>query len=58
MANEALVRFLAERLGVSPTAVAITRGASSRAKLVRVSGIGVAEAAARLGLLNFRQPSP
>jgi uncharacterized protein (TIGR00251 family) len=57
-ANAALVRFLAERLGVSRSAVVITSGASSRAKLVRVSGIGAEEAARRLGLLNFRQPGP
>jgi uncharacterized protein (TIGR00251 family) len=57
-AKEVLVRFLAERLGVGRSAVTITGGASSRAKLVRVAGIGVADAAARLGLLNFQPPSP
>jgi uncharacterized protein len=49
-ANEALVRFLAERLGVSRTAVRLESGASGRAKIVAVDGIGPEEAARRLGV--------
>ena len=49
-ANEALVRFLAERLGVPPRAVAITAGLSSRSKVVVATGITAADAAARLGI--------
>jgi uncharacterized protein len=47
-ANEALVRFLAERLGVSRGAVTITSGHTGRRKLVAVDGISAAEAAQRL----------
>jgi uncharacterized protein (TIGR00251 family) len=39
-ANEALVRFLAERLGLRRADVAILRGAAGRRKSVRVAGIG------------------
>jgi uncharacterized protein (TIGR00251 family) len=35
-ANEALVRFLAERLGVAPSRVHVTRGLNSRSKTVEV----------------------
>lgn len=55
-ANEALVRFLADRLGVSRSAVSITGGASGRSKLVRIGGIDPGTAAARLGILNFPPP--
>jgi uncharacterized protein (TIGR00251 family) len=57
-ANEALVRFLAEMLGVRRGAVTIRSGASGRAKVLRVAGITPREAASRLGLLNFRQRGP
>jgi hypothetical protein len=49
-ANEALVRFLAEALGVPPRAVTITSGHASRSKTVIASGVSAAEAAARLGI--------
>ena len=50
-ANEALVRFLAERLEVPRSAVAdLMAGPGSRAKVVAVDGIGPEEAARRLGL--------
>jgi uncharacterized protein len=52
-ANEALVRFLAERLGVARSAVSIGGGANARSKVVLVAGIEPEAAAARLGLLNF-----
>jgi hypothetical protein len=56
-ANEALVRFLAEQLGVRRAAVTISGGASGRAKVIRVAGITPEQAATRLGLLNFRPPA-
>lgn len=37
-ANDALVRLLAESLGVSPRSVRVVAGASSRAKTVEVDG--------------------
>jgi hypothetical protein len=49
-ANEALVRFLAERLGVAPSAVRVESGAGSRAKVVTVEGIAMETARRRLGL--------
>lgn len=47
-ANEALLGFLAERLGVLRRAVTLERGHTGRAKTVRVDG--VTEAAARRAL--------
>jgi uncharacterized protein (TIGR00251 family) len=49
-ANEALVRFLAERLGVSRGAVTVEAGGASRGKVVRIAGVGLADATLRLGL--------
>jgi uncharacterized protein (TIGR00251 family) len=49
-ANEALVRFLAERLGVARSAVKVTSGAGSRSKTVIVSGVSRDQAAQQLGL--------
>jgi len=37
-ANEAIVRALAEHLGVRPSAVSIVRGHTARTKLVEVDG--------------------
>lgn len=48
-ANDAVIRFLAERLGVPRSAVTLERGASSRAKTVRVAGVDAAVAAVTLG---------
>jgi hypothetical protein len=48
-ANDALVRFLAERLGVPRSAVRIASGAGSRTKVVAVDGVSVAEAERSLG---------
>ncbi len=42
-ANEALVRFLAEELGVRRAAVTIVSGQRGRRKVVAVEGISVAE---------------
>jgi hypothetical protein len=47
-ANDALIRFLSERLGVSRSAVAIVSGATSRTKRVRIAGVSVTEVLARL----------
>jgi uncharacterized protein len=47
-ANEALVRFLAERLGVPRSAVRIEAGAGGRSKVVTVEGIDAATATGRL----------
>lgn len=42
-ANDALVRWIADELGVPRSAVTLTAGASSRAKTVEVAGADVAE---------------
>lgn len=49
-ANEALIRFLAERLGIARARVRVVSGASGRLKLVEVTGIGPDDAWKRLGL--------
>ena len=38
-ANAALLRFLARKLGVAPTAVQLVRGATGRQKWIRVAGL-------------------
>ena len=57
-ANEALIRLLAQRLGVPRSAVRLDAGAAGRSKVVTVEGIGVEAAARRLGLgpLTGRPP--
>jgi uncharacterized protein len=47
-ANDALVRFLAERLGVPRSAVRLERGAAGRSKLVAVDGLTPEAALRRL----------
>ena len=47
-ANDALIRFLAERLGVAQSAVTLESGAAARAKVVHVAGVMPAEVAQRL----------
>ena len=49
-ANEELVRFLAKLLGVARSAVTIVSGSGSRSKVAAIEGLGVGEAASRLGL--------
>jgi len=49
-ANEALIKFLAEKLGCPKSAVAIVRGHTSRHKTIRLTGLGEAEARRRLGV--------
>jgi uncharacterized protein (TIGR00251 family) len=43
-ANEALVRFLADRAGVSKSQVEIVSGHTSRDKIVRIEGVGKEDA--------------
>ncbi len=47
-ANEALVRFMADRLGVPRGAVRLVAGETGRTKVVAVDGIGTPEARGRL----------
>lgn len=49
-ANEALVRFLADALGVPKPSVMIVAGRSGRRKIVRVGGIARSALFRRLGL--------
>ena len=48
-ANDALLGFLAEKLGVPRRAVTLIRGDKSRHKVVRVDGLTLAEIKTRLG---------
>lgn len=52
-ANDELIRFLAERWGVTRRAIAIVRGTTGRRKTVRVDGLP-ADAAERLLLISRR----
>ena len=47
-ANDCLIAFLAERLGVPKARVLLEAGQTSRAKRVRITGISVAEALATM----------
>jgi uncharacterized protein (TIGR00251 family) len=49
-ANDALVEFLAEALGVHRRAVTLVRGDTSRHKTIRIDGLALAEAKRRLGV--------
>ncbi len=53
-ANRAVVKLLAGRLGIAPSAVEIARGATGREKLVRVAGMGDADV--RRILLSHKRP--
>ena len=48
-ANEACITFLAEILHVPRSSVTIAAGASSRNKVIRVSGLSAAQVQVRLG---------
>ncbi len=48
-ANQALVRFLVARCGVTQADVEIVRGSTSRHKLVRVRGLTAGELKRRIG---------
>lgn len=47
-ANDALCEFLAEELGLPRRAVTVLRGDTSRQKIVRINGLTLDEAKARL----------
>ncbi|MDQ2671003.1 MAG: DUF167 domain-containing protein [Gemmatimonadota bacterium] len=49
-ANDALVRWVAEQLGVPQSRVIVTAGAASRAKTVEIAGVDADEVRRRLGL--------
>lgn len=49
-ANEALVRYVAELLGIRRGDVSLVAGARSRRKLLRLSGVTLPEAERRLGI--------
>jgi len=49
-ANRELRRFLGARLGVAPSAVALTQGETARRKVVHVTGVDPGAAARALGL--------
>ncbi len=49
-ANDTLVRFLADRLGVPRSALVMTAGAGSRSKVVLVEGVTRDQVVRRLGL--------
>jgi len=51
-ANEALAGFLAEKLGLPRRSVALARGETARQKLVRIDGLTLAEAKARLSSIT------
>jgi uncharacterized protein YggU (UPF0235/DUF167 family) len=48
-ANQAVVRLLAERLGVPVSGLEVISGLSSRDKVVELRGLDTAEAERRLG---------
>lgn len=47
-ANEALVEFLSEQLGLPRQAITLARGATSRQKTVRIAGLALDEVRLRL----------
>lgn len=49
-ANDALLEFLADKLGLPRRAVTLLRGDKSRQKVVRIDGLDRAEAEHRLGV--------
>ncbi len=49
-ANDALLEFLAEKLGVPRRQVTLIRGDKSRHKLIRITGLTLAGVQARLGV--------
>jgi len=47
-ANDELIRFLAEKLGISPEDILIARGYTSRQKLLEIQGLSDEEVMRRL----------
>ena len=52
MANEALTRFLAKELGVSPSSIEILKGRHSREKTLKISGFHSRDSLKKLSLRN------
>jgi len=48
-ANEALIAFLAERLNIPRSRIALVSGQTSRSKVLRITGLNTAEVESRLG---------
>ena len=51
-ANEALIRFLAKELGVSPSCIEITRGQHFREKTLKISGDMDQELLKKIGIIK------
>jgi len=51
-ANQALIAFLAERLGIPRSRIALVTGAASRSKTLRITGLGAAEIQSLLGAVR------
>jgi uncharacterized protein (TIGR00251 family) len=49
-ANEALVSFLADRVGVARSSVRLLSGETSRSKVVLITSLGVEQVRTRLGV--------
>ena len=49
-ANEALIAFLSERLGIPQRRIVIARGAAGRNKTIAIDGLTPVEIASRLGI--------
>lgn len=49
-ANDALLEFLADKLGVHRRDVTLIRGDKSRHKVIRIAGLTLAEVKARVGV--------
>ena len=49
-ANEVLCEFLADTFGLPRRAVTVLRGDTSRQKVIRIAGLTLAEAKAKLGV--------
>jgi len=47
-ANDALVRFLADRLGMHASAIRLVAGATSRRKVIEITGLALEEARHRV----------
>ena len=56
-ANEAVRALLAEVLGCARSRVEIVRGQTARTKVVRVTGLALGDAAARLGMPASASPA-
>ncbi|HSV16665.1 MAG TPA: DUF167 domain-containing protein [Tepidisphaeraceae bacterium] len=48
-ANEALIAFVAERLNLPRSRIALVSGQTSRSKVLRITGLNAAEVESRLG---------